>query len=115
MADVFIKDPNSSGEIITIVWCDEDGTNDGSATDDGRLQGATLTAAAAQMPTGLTLDSENRNSTTIRGTVYGLNTVHNLLLSSGTAGSSYNITSRVTMSDGRTNIDKTITVLCREE
>lgn len=114
MPDVFVMDPDSSGNVFTVVWCDKDGTNDGSANDDGDLQGATLTAAAAQVPTGLTLDSENRSGTTIRSTVYAINTCHNILLSGGTAGVNYSVTSRVTMSDGRTNQDKTIIIKVRE-
>jgi hypothetical protein len=112
MPDTFIKDPNSI-ETFTVVWCDEDNTNDGSATDDGDLQGETISTAAAQMPSGITLGSENSSSTSIKGITYGINTVHNMTLSGGTAGTDYDITSRITTSGGRT-LDKTITIQCRE-
>ena len=112
MADQFVKDPDSV-ETFSVVWCDEDGTNDGSSSDDGELQGETISTAAAQMPNGITLDSENKNITSIQGVTYGISTVHNMVLSGGTAGTNYDITSRITTSGGRT-LDKTIRILCRE-
>ena len=113
MTDSFIKDPNSV-ETFTVVWCAKSNLNDGSASDTGALQGATLSTAAASVPTGLTLGSENTNATTIHGTSYDVNTVHNIPLSSGTAGTEYDVISHVTTSDGRT-LDKTITIVCREK
>jgi hypothetical protein len=86
MPDVFIHDPDDTGIIYTIVWCDKDGTNDGSANDDGELQGETISTIAEVIPTGLTKVSSNKNSTTIRGTVYDISTVHNIVISGGTAG-----------------------------
>lgn len=112
MADSFIKDPDAV-ETFTVVWCSEDNTNDGTANDTGELQGETITAAAAQMPSGITLDSENKNSVSIQGTTYAANTCHNMVLSGGTAGTFYEITSRITTSGSRT-LDKTITIECRE-
>ena len=112
MADSFIKDPNSV-ETFTVVWCSKSNLNDGSANDTGALQGATLSTAAASVPAGLTLGSENKNSTTIQGVTYAINTVHNIPLSGGTAGTDYDVISHVTTSDGRT-LDKTITIVCRE-
>ena len=112
MADSFIKDPNSV-ETFTVVWCSKSNLNDGSASDTGTLQGATLSTAAASVPTGLTLDSENKTSVVIRGTTYDASTCHNITLSSGSLGTDYDVVSRVTTSDGRT-LDKTITIVCRE-
>ena len=112
MADSFIKDPNSV-ETFTVVWCSKSNLNDGSASDTGALQGATLSTVAATVPAGLTLDSENKNSATIQGVTYDINTVHNMTLSGGTAGTDYNVVSRVTTSDGRT-LDKAIIIVCRE-
>ena len=113
MADSFIKDPNSV-ETFTVVWCSKSNLNDGSASDTGMLQGATLSTAAGTVPTGLTLGAENKNSTTIQGVTYAVNTVHNMTLSGGTDGTSYGVVSRVTTSDGRT-LDKTITIVCLEK
>jgi hypothetical protein len=115
MPDSFVKDPDSV-ETFTVVWCSEDSTNDGSASDTGDLQGETISTIAAQtsVPTGLTYDSENKNQTSIQGITYAINTVHNITMSGGTAGTSYAVVSRVTTSGGRT-LDKTITIECREE
>jgi len=111
MADSFIKDPQSV-ETFTVVWCSKDNTNDGSANDTGELQGETLATAAAVIPTGLTLASENKNSTTIQGVTYAINTCHNMVLSGGTSGTTYEVVSHVTTSGGRT-LDKTIIILCQ--
>lgn len=110
MSDIFIKDPDSV-ETFTVVWCSKDNTNDGSTSDTGELQGETISTAAAQMPTGLTLNSENKNSTTIQGVTYAVNTVHNMVLSGGTLNTTYVVTSRITTSGGRT-LDKSIIIKC---
>lgn len=112
MADSFIKDPNSV-ETFTVVWCSKDNTNDGSSSDSGELQGETVSTIAGTVPAGLTLDSENKNETVIQGVTYAINTVHNMVLSAGTAGTDYAVQSRITTSGGRT-LDKTITIQCRE-
>jgi hypothetical protein len=112
MADSFIKDPNSV-ETFTVVWCSKDNTNDGGTTDTGELQGETISTIASTLPTGLTLDSENKNQTVIQGVTYAINTVHNMVMSAGTAGTNYNVVSRITTSGGRT-LDKTIIIKCRE-
>jgi hypothetical protein len=112
MADNFIKDPNSV-ETFTVVWCSESNVNDGTASDTGELQGETISTAVGTVPTGITLDSENSNQTAIQGVTYAVNTVHNMVLSGGTAGTDYDIVSRITTSGSRT-LDKTITIRCRE-
>lgn len=112
MADQFLKDPDAV-DVYYVVWCDKDGTNDGSASDDGRLQGETITAAAATVSTGLTLDSETSGTVTISGVAYGINTVHSITLSGGTAGNTYTVTSRITTTGGRT-LDKTFKIICSE-
>ncbi len=112
MPDKFTKDPDSV-ETFTVVWCDKTGLNTGGATDFGELQGETISTIAEEMPGGITLDSSNKNITTIRDVTYGINTCHNLVLSGGTAGNSYAIVSRITTSGSRT-LDKTITIVCKE-
>ncbi len=111
----FIKDPNAV-ESFYVVYCSKDNTNDGGANDTGQLQGATISTAAAQgMPNGtLVLDSESKGSVTIQAITYDINTVHIMTLSAGTAGTTYDVTSRITTSDSRT-LDKTITIVVREE
>lgn len=109
--DEFIKDPHSV-ETFTVVWCKKDGTND-SEEDGGDLQGETISAAAAQVPSGITLDSENTTSTTIAGVTYSANTVHNMTLSGGSLNGVYDVVSRITTSGGRT-LDKTIRIIVQE-
>ncbi len=110
----FVKDPDAV-EPFYVVWVSEDNTNDGSGppTDTGELQSATISTAVAQMPAGITLDSESTGSVVISGVTYAASTVHIMTLSGGTAGTDYDITSRITTSDGRT-LDKTITIKVRE-
>ncbi len=108
----FVKDPDAV-EPFYVVWVSKDNTNDGGATDTGELQSATISTAAAQMPSGITLDSENTGSVVISGVTYASSTVHIMTLSGGTVGTDYDITSRITTSDSRT-LDKTITIKVRE-
>ena len=108
----FKKDQHSV-ETFTVVWDSKSNLNDGSASDSGELQAETISTAVAQMPSGITLDSENTNSTSIQGITYAIDTVHNMVLSGGTAGTDYDIVSRITTSGGRT-LDKTITINVRE-
>lgn len=105
------KDPDSI-EPYFIVWCDPDGTNDGSANDKGELQGATIVSATWTVPTGITKNSSNQNAVTIHGVNYVVNTVTTIWLSGGTAGADYDLTCRITTSDART-LDKTITIPVR--
>jgi hypothetical protein len=106
------KDPNAV-EPYFIVWCDKDGTNDGSANDDGELKGATISTATWTVATGITKDSDNTNAVTIDGVSYAANTVATIWLSSGTADTDYDLLCRITTSDSRT-LDKTITIPVRE-
>ncbi len=109
----FNKDPQSV-ETFYVVWVSEDNTNDGGANDSGALQSATIVTAVAQVPSGITLDSENTGSVIISGITYASATVHSMVISGGTAGTNYDITSRITTSDGRT-LDKTITLMVRPQ
>lgn len=104
------KDPNSV-EPYFIIWCDIDGTNDGSTGDAGELQGATIGSATWTVPSGLTKDSSNQNAGTIAGVSYAVNTVATIWLSGGTAGETYDVSCRITTSDSRT-LDKTVRLHC---
>ena len=109
----FIKDPNSV-EPFYIIWCSPSNLNDGSATDTGALQGATISSDAWTVPTGITEDSSNNSSVTIKGITYAENTVSCIWLSSGTLGTDYDLVNRVVTSDSRT-LDHTITIKVREQ
>ncbi len=106
------KDP-ADVDFYFIVWCDADGTNDGGATDDGELQGATISTSNWTIPTGITEDSSDTNSITIQGISYSASTVATITVSGGTAGTDYELTNVITTSDGRT-LSKSITIPIRE-
>jgi len=105
------KDPHSV-EPYFIVWCDEDGTNDGSVDDDGELQGATISTVTWTIPAGITKDSSNQNSVTIHGVLYAINTVCSIWLSGGTANQDYPLLCHIVTSDART-LDKTLVIPVR--
>lgn len=108
----FIKDPDSV-EPFHVVWCSKNNTNDGSATDTGELQSATIASSTWSIPTGITLDSNNTNSVVIQGVTYAINTVATAWLSGGTAGTEYDCVNEITTSDNRT-LNHTITVKVEE-
>ena len=98
-------DPKHPSDVDTFyfIFCDDDGTNDGSTSDDGLLQGATISSLdSVTADTGLTVDSTSTATVTIQGTVYAVNTVAHATLSGGTDGETYNVTAAITTSDGRT-------------
>ena len=100
----FDWDPKHPSDVDTFyfIMCDDDGTNDGSTSDDGLLQGATIsTIDSVTADSGLTVDSSNKNSVTIQGVVYAADTVVAAVLSGGTDGKVYNVTAAVTTSDSR--------------
>lgn len=105
------KDPNSV-EPYFFVWCDRDGTNDGSAADDGELQGATISSYTVTVPAGITKDSDNKSAVTIHGVAYSVDTVVTVWLSGGTHNEDYDILCRIVTSDSRT-LDQTMTIPVR--
>jgi hypothetical protein len=104
------KDGTNDGSAA--IWCDKDGTNDGSATDDGKLQGATISTTEWTVPSGITKDSDNTDAVTIRGVSYGVSTVATIWLSSGTVGE-HTLTNKITTSDSRT-LSQSITIEVKE-
>lgn len=106
------KDP-SAIEPYFIVWCDEDGTNDGTPNDSGELQGATIGTSGWTL-TGITADSDDKAAVTIAGIAYDVNTVATIWLSGGTDGVDYDLLNTVDFNDGRT-LEKTITVMVRNQ
>ena len=107
------KDPNAV-EPYFIVWCDQDGTNDGTADDMGELQGSTISTVAWTVPTSITEDSANTNAVTIKGVEYGAATVCTIWLSAGTVNTDFDLLCRIVTSDSRT-LDKTMTVRVRNQ
>ena len=107
----FVKDP-ASVEPFHVVWCSPNNTNDGSTSDSGALQGETISASDWTLPTGITEDSADTNAVTIQGVIYGANTVATIWLSSGVAGTDYDIVNDIETSGSRT-LEHTITIMCR--
>jgi hypothetical protein len=105
------KDPDAT-DFYYVVWCSEDGTNDGTSSDTGELQGATISTSTWTVPDGITKNSDNKNSVTLRGVTYAANTVATIELTGGTANTDYDILNRIVTSDGRT-LDKTNTLMVR--
>ena len=106
------KDPDAV-EPYFVVWCDKDGTNDGSANDAGELQSETIGTSAWTI-TGITEDSANKDAVTIAGIAYGAATVATVWLSGGTAGTDYELLNEIITTDLRT-LQKTITVMVRSQ
>lgn len=107
-------DPNNK-EPYFYIWCSRDGTNDGSATDYGELQGATITAHTVTPDAGLTLVSSSTAAVTIRGVTYAINTTVTAWFTAATAtvGVDYNSLCHVVLSDGR-ELDMTIIIPVRQ-
>lgn len=111
--EVAPKDPNNV-EPYHFVWCDEDGTNTGGATDTGVLQGATIASYTVTAASGITKDSDNKAAVTIHGVSYAISTVVTVWLSGGTDNTDYDILCRIVTSDSRT-LDKTMSVPVRTQ
>ena len=109
------KDPQAE-EPYFIVWCDEDGTNDGSASDRGELQGVDIDTATWTVPTGITNEVllTNNDAVTINGVSYAANRVTTLWVSGGTANKNYDCHCKIETDEvpPRT-LEKTITIPVR--
>lgn len=91
-------------DIRHAIWCDKTGLNDGSVSDFGELQGATISTIGSitvSPATGLAINSSNKNITTIHGITYGINTVVNVWMTA-TANGDYVVTIPIVTSDNRT-------------
>ncbi len=107
------KDPDTL-EPFYFVWCSKDGTNDGSATDTGELQGATISSQTVTVPSGITKGTVNTNSVSVKGVTYSAGTVVTVWLSGGTDGEHYDIECSIDTSDGRTGLTKTESLPVKE-
>lgn len=106
------KDPDNV-EPYFVVWCSEDNTNDGTTSDKGELQGATISSfSVSASPGTINIDSTSKTAVTVAGVTYGVNTVATMWLSSGVVNTDYSINCRVVTSDSRT-LDQTIIVPIR--
>ena len=109
------KDPLAV-EQFHIVWCTlADGTNDGSTSDTGELQGTTIDVVTWTVPTGIIKDSSNESSVTIAGVTYDVDTVATIWLSGGTHDVDYDLECKITTNDATPRtLYKTITVRVRD-
>jgi hypothetical protein len=107
--DTYIKAPNDVDR-YNVIWCDLDGTNDGGSSDDGTLQGATISSSTWVLDSGITEISSDTDARTISTVSYDANTIASIRISEGIDGTSYNTVNRIVTSDGRT-LDKTITII----
>ena len=121
MADyVSAKDPKNV-EPYFFIFCDKKtGLNDASASDNGDLQGATIsTITSVTAASGLTVDSSNKDAVSIKPDLntapvsYGASTVVTAWLSGGTDGVEYEIECLIVTSDSRT-LTKTMIVPVRQ-
>lgn len=107
MKGVPSKDSNNV-EPYFFVWCDQTGLNDGSALDDGELQGATISSYVLEVVSGdIVIDSHNKSAVTIHGVGYAVNTVVTIWTSGGTTKTL--VRCRVTLSDNRV-LDETMII-----
>lgn len=114
MADYWpAKDP-SDVEPFFMVFCDESGLNDGSASDKGLLQGDTIATATWTFPTGITQDSANTLAVYIQGVNYAINTVATVWISGGTADTDYTITCTITTADDGRTIQRSVVLPVRD-
>ena len=97
----FLKDPDDV-ETYYIIWCSPDNTNDGSATDTGRLQSETISSDTWTVATGITKDSDSES-----------NGIVTAWLSGGTAEETYKVECKITTSASRTD-ERTILVKVME-
>ncbi len=116
MTSTFTKDPDSLNDPYHVVWCSLDSTNDGSASDDGKLQGATIASSDWTVPSGLTEASATTSAISIQGVSYATNTVATIYLNGGTAGTDYTVVNQITTSDSPSRtLDRSIIIRCVEK
>ena len=111
------KDP-SAEEPYFIVWCDESNLNDGSASDRGELQSATIDTAtwtvSPALPVTLEIASSNEAAVTINGVTYLVDTVATVWVKGGTANKNYDLNCQIlTVEAAPRTLEKTITIPVR--
>jgi len=115
-------DPKDPSAVLVFYAKFGSPTNNGSAADQGYLQGRTINkpvvdaATFGIAPAGISVDSHMVIDTaiTIEGITYPANTVVQVTLSSGVDGTDYDITIPLTLST--TEVDeRTFTVPCKDQ
>lgn len=109
--EVAPKDPDDI-DWFFFIWCDKTGTNANSATNTGKLKGATISSYTLTAGTGITIITDNKDAVTIDGVSYAASTVVSMKLSVGMDNVNYEVLCRIITSDGRT-LDKTMTIPVR--
>lgn len=91
------KDPDAS-KVYTIDWA-KSGPNDGTANDDGWLQGDTIATSTWIVPSGLTSEAESNTGT-----------LATIKLSGGVMGRNYFVTNRITTTTSGETEDRSIEI-----
>lgn len=116
MADyVRSKDPDET-RIYHFIFCSEDGTNDGGASDTGDLQGdtiATIDALEVVSTETFTIDSYNKSGATVNNVTYAVDTIVSATYSAGTLNEDVHVRARVTTTTSGETFDKTMIVPIR--
>ncbi len=97
-----VKELHYADESVRYVnWISADGTNDGTASDTGYLQGRTISSDVWTLDTGLTEESSGLASVTVGAVTYAINTVANIKLSTSITYVGQTLAARntVTLSD----------------
>ena len=95
-------DPNET-DFRVLPFCSRDGTNDGTASDSGELQGATISShTAVAVDSSITVNSSNLNSVSWQGVTFSANTAVTVWVTGGTIGTNGEVLIEVVTSDSRT-------------
>lgn len=95
-------DPDET-DFRVLPFCSKDGTNDGTASDTGELQGATISShTAVAVGSSITVNSSNLNSISYQGVTYAANTAVTVWVTGGTVGTMGQVLVEIVTSDSRT-------------
>ena len=110
MTTIFPSKDTNDTDFRVLPLCSEDATNDGTASDTGELQGATISShTAVAQDASITVDSSDLASISYQGITYAVNTAVTIWLSGGTIGTDGEVLVTVTLSDGRV-LDETVKI-----
>ena len=103
MAENYEWDPKhpADDDWFYFIFCDPTGLNDGSADDNGFLQGATIQSETVTETSPITKSGVNRASVTIQGVTYPVDTLVAVQLAGGVDLNDYPISCKIVASDGR--------------
>ena len=107
-------DPNET-DFRVMVFCSADGTNDGTSSDTGELQGATISShTAVAVNSSITVSSSNTSAITWRGVTFAINTAVTFWVTGGTPPNNGEVLVEIVTSDGRT-LQKTAVLPIRSD